>query len=277
MSDQKVSVIIPVYNVQAYLEQCVNSVLKQTYHNLEVILIDDQSTDISLGICQQFKQHDDRVRLVVQHHAGNSQAQNNGLDQVTGDFITFVDSDDFVDDSYVAGLVNQMSKYHSDIAINMYRTFHEDVKRYFVLLGPSPADIKFNGCYSHQEWMARVEKMPNMLAGSVWGKLFKRELFKNIRFPLKMRFCEDANVLWKAELLANQISFENVVSYTYRTKRTQSITNKMDKRAREFEAVNIQERVATTAAIGEPLTYLQGEYRHFQNKRDLARIIRKYK
>lgn len=116
MSNQKISIIIPVYNVKPYLEQCLISVLKQTYQNIEVILVDDQSTDGSLEICQQFKHQDNRVRLVVQSHAGNSQARNNGLDHATGDLVTFIDSDDFVDNSYVEGLVKQMSQYHSDIS-----------------------------------------------------------------------------------------------------------------------------------------------------------------
>lgn len=125
--------------------------------------------------------------------------------------------------------------------------------------------------------MAKAEQMPNMLAGSVWGKLFKRKLFKNTLFPFKLHFCEDANVLWRVELLANKISFENIISYTYRTKRPYSITSKMSKQAKKFEAINIQERIAVTALVKEHSSYLKQEFKEFQSKRDLECIINKYK
>lgn len=270
---QKVSIIIPIYNDEKYLKQCLDSVVKQHYQNIEIILVNDGSTDGSLAICQRYQENDQRIHLIHQNHNGNSQARNKGISVSTGDLITFIDSDDFIDVDYVDKLVQQQERYNSDIAITMYRTFHEDVQQYFVLLGPSPADKQFNGCYNNLEWMKKVEPLPNTLAGSVWGKLFKRSLFDHVRFPTGVPFCEDARTLWQLELHANKISFINEVTYTYRTNRQNSTTDINTNSAIYWEFVNIQHRIANMKTASLTTDYLQPEYRRMLSQlRDAALI-----
>ena len=93
----KISVIVTVYNNQQYLTRCLQSIITQTYHNLEIILVDDGSTDGSLAICEKYRQKDSRIRLLYQTNQGVAVARNRGLDAATGDYLCFVDDDDFVD------------------------------------------------------------------------------------------------------------------------------------------------------------------------------------
>lgn len=252
--------------MEKYLSYCLDSVTKQQYQNIEIILVDDGSTDGSLAICQRYQNADQRIRLIYQKHSGNSQARNKGISVATGDLITFIDSDDFVDSNYIGDLVWQQEQYDSDIAITMYRTFHQDVQQFFVLLGPSPADKQLNGCYNNLQWMKKVEPMPNTLAGSVWGKLFKRQLFAHVRFPAGVPFCEDAMTLWQLELHSHRISFVNDVTYTYRTNRVNSITNRTANDAIYWEFINIQQRLATMTAAGLETDYLQQEYQQMMKQ-----------
>ena len=93
----KVSIIVPVYNVESYLNECIDSIINQTYRNLEIILIDDGSTDLSGEICDRYKEIDSRILVIHQKNQGAANAKNNGLDLATGDYISFVDSDDFIE------------------------------------------------------------------------------------------------------------------------------------------------------------------------------------
>lgn len=108
-----ISVIVPVYNVQNYLPQCIESILKQTYKNLQIILVDDGSTDNSNNICKEFASLDDRILFIEQTNQGVSQARNTGIEHSIGHYIAFVDSDDYIEKNYFETLVNLANKYHS--------------------------------------------------------------------------------------------------------------------------------------------------------------------
>lgn len=112
---QKISVIIPVYNVEKFLSQCINSIINQTYKNLEILIIDDGSTDNSCEICKKFAKHDKRIRIIRQKNAGVSAARNNGLVHASGDYIHFIDSDDYIDLDYYEKMMNTNKKTNADI------------------------------------------------------------------------------------------------------------------------------------------------------------------
>ncbi|MBQ7792832.1 MAG: glycosyltransferase family 2 protein, partial [Clostridia bacterium] len=112
-----ISIIIPVYNAAHYFERCIKSVLEQTYKNLEIILIDDGSTDGSEKLCDQYKEIDDRIKVVHKKNGGQSSARNLGLTMITGDYVGFVDSDDYIEKDMYEYLYNNMVKYHADISI----------------------------------------------------------------------------------------------------------------------------------------------------------------
>ena len=117
MKMEKISIIVPVYNVEKYLKTCLDSIINQTYQNLEIILVDDGSTDNSGEICEEYRKTDSRIILIHKENEGLSMARNFGLDIASGDYISFVDSDDFIARNMMEALYNRLLETQSDMAI----------------------------------------------------------------------------------------------------------------------------------------------------------------
>lgn len=210
----KISVIVPIYNVDKYLARCIKSIVNQTYRNLEIILVDDGSTDQSLKICEQYAQKDTRIKIIYQHNQGVSVARNNGLDHSTGEYVCFVDADDFVSEDYCQSLVALINRDQSDIAVTTYNYYHDDT--YFINLNFTSKQMIKDGCYYSKEWLYHCfSNFDTFLPGVAWDKLFKRSLFKHIRFPVNTTVAEDAYVMWLLYLIADKISFANLATYVY--------------------------------------------------------------
>lgn len=168
-----VSVIIPVYNVEDYLEDCIKSVINQTYQYIEIILIDDGSTDKSSEICDKFALQDNRIRIIHQDNKGLSAARNAGIDMCSGKYITFVDSDDFIDLTMIEKLVEVAVKDgFSMCEKNLYTQNGE--KSGINVKNKGKLQIKKHSYYK------KMRNNPDYVV--VWGKLFDRKLFENIRF-----------------------------------------------------------------------------------------------
>lgn len=114
----KISVIVPVYNTEDYLPRCIESILKQTYQNIEIILVDDGSTDASLHVCEKYAREDSRIVTIQQENKGNNAARKAGLAACTGEYITFVDSDDWIGSNLVALLYQEIEENHADMAVS---------------------------------------------------------------------------------------------------------------------------------------------------------------
>ena len=181
----KVSIIIPVYNAIEYLKACIDSVLQQTYQNLEVILVDDGSTDGSGEICDSYAQSDERVQVIHQENQGVSIARNTGLTQVKGDYVQFVDSDDWLDPNMTEILVEEM-KAEVDLVVC---GFYEQNLEYAKV--SAPADPK--GIYDRNLYLGRITQNPySFHYGVLWNKLFRTELLKKqVQFQEAMDFGED--------------------------------------------------------------------------------------
>ena len=121
-----VSIIVPIYNVEQYLDRCIESLVTQSYINLEIILIDDGSKDTSGDICDLWAQRDKRIRLVHKENGGLSDARNKGLDIATGDIISFIDSDDYISKYFYEKLINIMEQTDSDIVECQFKKFNEN-------------------------------------------------------------------------------------------------------------------------------------------------------
>lgn len=167
-----VSVVIPVYNVENYLERCVKSVIEQDYHNLEILLVDDGSTDRSGEMCDYFSLMDSRIKVIHKENGGLSSARNTALDILKGDYIFFVDSDDYIFPGIISKLLGACIKYHAEIACCGYKSG----KRLYYCNGK----IQVFDAITAAKKVLSCNGMDN---NAVY-KLYKKELFENIRYPL---------------------------------------------------------------------------------------------
>lgn len=178
----KISVIVPVYNVELYLDECIKSIIKQTYRNLEIILVDDGSTDKSGEICDQYAISDKRILVIHKANGGLSDARNTGIDAATGEYITFIDSDDYYSD--LKTLEYCINKLKHDNAIGFVE---------FPVNHPEREYKKTDTILTNNEDIYRAWIKHRIITNYVWDKLFRRDLIKNIRFP-KGRIFEDRYV-----------------------------------------------------------------------------------
>ncbi|MDY5912888.1 MAG: glycosyltransferase family 2 protein [Inconstantimicrobium porci] len=189
VNDSKlVSIIVPVYNVEKYLNRCLDGMVKQTYKNIEIILIDDGSKDNSGIICDEYKEFDDRIKVIHKDNTGVSDSRNAGLNIAKGHYITFVDSDDYISEMYVEVLVNALEENDCDIAILSAVDVDENGK--ILITHNKYGKTVMNREDTYIEFLREV-----MFQSVCWGKLYKRELVENIRFDLKMKISEDMKFL----------------------------------------------------------------------------------
>lgn len=215
-----ISVIVPVYNVEKYLPQCIDSILAQTYTDFELIIVDDGSTDRSGQICDEYKDKDSRVYVVHQENRGVSAARNVGIDMAKGEYIAFVDSDDYVSGEYLEKLYNCLACNNADISICGMLSFFDGKKLDSDLVESIKKDRTVmtgrEACLSIYKMDGRVSVMP-------WGKMYKASLFDNIRYPIGLIYEDDATtprLFYKAK---NVAMFADAL-YFYRN-REDSITN----------------------------------------------------
>lgn len=212
--DEKISIIIPVYKVENYLEKCIDSILCQTYRNLEVILVDDGSPDKCGEICDRYAAKDNRVKVIHKKNAGVARARNDGIDIATGDYISFIDSDDWIAENAYEVLYNGLKEYNADCSVGGCVNVIEKND----ILQPQERKSQGVRCVDAEEAMKGI-----LLKGSaVWNRLFKRDIFQEIRFPLD-RINDDEVVALHAYAECKKIVFLDADTYYYRI-RSNSIT-----------------------------------------------------
>lgn len=187
--DEKISVVIPVYNVEKYLDRCMRSVSDQTFSNLEIIIVNDGSTDSSLDICKKWHEKDSRVILVDKKNGGLSDARNAGIEIATGKYLFFVDSDDFIDVRSIELLYRNAVKYKADISIASFLRVADVLEE-----APTISLSEKISVYSRRDAMyALFDDSTKMDFTVAWGKLYKRELFDAIRYPFGRKY-EDSSI-----------------------------------------------------------------------------------
>lgn len=218
----KISVIIPIYNVGFYLQECVNSVIKQTYKNLEIILVDDGSTDECPNICDTYAKQYSNVKVVHKQNGGLSDARNVGILNSTGDYLLFLDADDFWKDSTaVQSLVNRINLTHADLLNYSYIKYYEDLKKYINYFEDmEPLPLEFNKLESIQYLLDN-----NLYIASACNKLIKKSLFEdgNLYF-VKGIYSEDIDWCLRLLIKAESVDFICENFYCYR-QRSGSITH----------------------------------------------------
>lgn len=205
----QISIIVPVYNVQDYLEKCLDSILNQTLTDFEVILVDDGSKDNSSIICDQYVRKDSRIKVIHQDNNGVSHARNRGLDLATGDYIGFVDPDDYIDERMYEFLVHKIEEVGADLAICSFLVATKDE----VIAYNNGAEYQF----FNQEQAIQYyfnERLPFDYS-FLCNKLFHKKLFKEIRLNPKLSVQEDSEVLIRILDLCSSIVYIPDSLYVY--------------------------------------------------------------
>lgn len=215
----KISIIVPIYNTEQYLERCLQSLINQDYKNIEIILVNDGSDDNSLAICNKYKKDDDRIMVIDKEHTGVSDTRNIGIKRATGDYIGFVDSDDYIDKDMFKKLINGAEKYKCEISMcDLIEThnINDEIKEY---------KLK----YIQMDKKQALEQLlyDKNIGNYVTVKLFKRELFDSIQFPVG-RLYEDIYTTYKLFSRANNILYIPIPMYHY-YQRSDSIVNNITK------------------------------------------------
>lgn len=249
----KVSIIIPIYNISSYAPACIDSVIAQTYTNIEIILVDDGSTDSCPKICDSYIQKDNRIKVIHRPNGGLSAARNSGIEVAKGEYIYFVDGDDLVHPKCIERLVNCLEKNCADIAVCATQAFLDEKKIDYAILDKG-ADV-YKGKQMCRRLMFGIDGSDDLVA---WNKLYKRSLFDSIRYPEGMVY-EDIATTHRLYWLADKVVFLRDELAFYRSKRTGSITHSGNKRYRDSIKAS-RMRIDFFRQKGEIDLAWQGEY-----------------
>lgn len=208
--EKTVSVIVPVYNVEKYLHKCIKSILEQDYFMLEIILVDDGSTDKSGEICDIMANTDARIKVIHKKNGGLSDARNHGIDIATGEYLVFVDSDDYIHQSYVRILLQAVEHTDSDIAVCNFKEVVEGQDLENTDISLDNKDIKV---YSGTEKNDRLF-YDNLKTVVAWNKIYAKHLFTHLRYPVG-RIHEDEYVIHHLLHMAKKIAYIDKVLYFY--------------------------------------------------------------
>lgn len=223
VSDDLISVIVPVYNIEKDIKYCVDSIINQTYENIEIILIDDGSTDNSGKICDKLRENNHKIRVVHKRNGGLSDARNAGIEISKGKYITFVDGDDYIEKDYCKILYDVISKFNADLAIGSHKVYYKDSKSVIY------KNSNLYNIFEKEEVFRRI-LYDDGIDLSACFKLYSRKLFEEVRFPVG-RLYEDAATTYKLINKAKIIGVDTRKSiYTYMIRENSISTSTFSKR-----------------------------------------------
>ena len=224
MKDQKlISVVMPVYNVEKYLREALDSVVNQTYRNLQIILVDDGSTDHSGIICDEYAAVDDRITVIHQNNEGAGAAKNTGLDHIKGEYLSIIDSDDYIESDMYEKMIDYMESYQADVVQCLFRNVfvNRNVDRQYLIKSKRIRKISRNKFLKEYlyDWKYAI----------FWNKLFKTALLKDIRFPVGRKI-DDEFFTYKLICNADYIVNTQEVFYNYRMRKNSVMNTNADQR-----------------------------------------------
>ena len=220
--EELISVIIPIYNVEKYLDRCLKSVCDQSYRKLEILLVDDGATDGSGAIADRWAAEDPRIRVIHQLNQGLSGARNTGIDAAAGSFIVFLDSDDYADTDMIRKLYKSVSETGADMAIGRYETVDESGKTVHIP-GKKPEEWK-RGCQTGRQALRELAVSVSGFPCTIpaWNRLVRTDIQKQILFPVG-KLHEDEFVVHRLLGMCRRIAYLEDVTYFY-VQREGSIT-----------------------------------------------------
>lgn len=231
---KKISIIIPVYKVEEFLDSCVKSVVSQSYKNLEIILVDDGSPDNCPRLCDEWVKKDDRIKVIHKKNGGLSSARNTGLEEMSGDYVLFIDSDDSIHSQTCEILLKNLEKNNADISMASYRNVYslKGLKEKKYNLNKLKTDI-----YENDEIYELIfnKKIPLIMVA--WMKLYKKEIFKDLKFE-EGKLHEDEFIIHKTFNLCKKLVNVNIPLYNYLQRQNSIIKSSFsEKRLHILEAL----------------------------------------
>lgn len=222
--NKKISIIVPIYNVEKYIDKAMESIVNQTYKNLEIILINDESKDKSIKICEKYIKNDTRIKLVNQKNKGLSGARNTGLENATGDYIMFIDPDDTFELNACENLYKEIEKTNADYVIANYRNMDEDDTKW-----DKPA-FDTNKYKKMQVSIKEPTKCFYVMNSGVWNKIFRKEFLDAIKVKFVEKTpAEDAIFTTYCFIKAQKVYYTPEIVYNYRLRESDSISSSCSK------------------------------------------------
>lgn len=282
---EKVSVVVPIYNVEKYLIRCVESIINQSYKNLQVILVDDGSTDSCPQICDEYLEKDKRIEVIHKANGGLSEARNFGIDKATGDYITFVDSDDFINDKFIEYLLKLLNENNADIACCSFQRFSNENE-----VNRTENKIRveqFNGIEAIENLCYQKE-----IKNSACAKIYRRKLFEDVCYPVGKLY-EDLGTTYKLLFKAKKVVWsqkeyyyyfyrpDSIMNYKFSIKNMDRIN--LSKELLDFVEVNIPE-IKDAAIARFFISNIQvlreipyGENAYIEERNRISKNIKKYR
>lgn len=251
-----ISIIIPVYNVEKYLANCIGSVIKQTYTNIEVLLINDGSTDNSQKICENYMERDKRVILINKENGGASDARNIGIKNSNGKYIAFVDSDDTIEENYVEYLYNLLLKYKTNMSIAAYSILSNEK---IINIGQGYKETLLDV----QECLDRLLCEKGFTV-SPCAKLYDKKLFDNIKYPTGKLF-EDNETTYKLIIECPKIAYGNESIYNYYKRENSMMTSKFN--MKKLDLIELSDKMCDD---------IENKYPKLKNSTDKKRITARF-
>ena len=247
MDNELISIIVPVYNVEKYIAKCLDSLVNQTYLNIEILLIDDGSTDKSLSICKKYAAVDSRIKLFSKENGGVSSARNLGLLHVQGEYVVFVDSDDFVSPKYCEHLYQLAINTKSELAsVSRYNILNKEVVKI--------SDLSFNQITSDEA--LRKFFLGEGINCYLFSKIFKYETIKGLRFDESLESAEDVLFIYQTLKNINFASMDGTVADYFYILREGSLTNKRLTSSRIDSSIRVAEFITRDCNSNKKLKML---------------------
>lgn len=223
MLEGKISVIVPIYNSENDLDQCIESIVNQTYKNLEIILVNDGSKDNSVNICKKWESKDSRIILIDKQNEGVAKARNDGLKKATGDYIGFVDHDDFIEPEMYETMLKDMQEHNADIVMCSSTGINEDGASTKAYPNYKSFEIEKN------DLIKRMLQYEKIFCSSVWSKLYKREVIGNLKFDTEIILGDDYYFNGIAYTNIKKLYYDEKSLYNYRIREGSISRRKVDK------------------------------------------------
>ena len=250
MENQLISVIVPIYNVEDYLRQCLDSILEQTLSHFEVVLVNDGSPDSSGDICREYVEKDSRFHYFEKENGGLSDARNYGIERARGEYLTFIDSDDYIDPLHLEYLYKTLMNNDADISVSNYMNYHTSIDTFYL----HTFGDYYETNYSSEELLDNLAILErnDLSFSTIWGKLYKRSVFSFLRFP-KGVIGEDVALIYKIYTQVQKIVYFHKDTYIYRENES-GITKSKIYPLVTAQLNHVAERLALLAIMGYDVT-----------------------